>query len=68
MYPNGPDIAFGLCDLGVGFPELGDVSLVELANLRERIGLPVERDRHFVATKPLSAYAEETRRFRSIRA
>lgn len=57
--PQEPDIAFGLCDLGMGFPELGSVSLTELAALRGRLGLPVERDLHFTATKPLSAYASE---------
>src|SRR5271154_3746944 len=52
--PQEPDLAFGLCDLGLGFPELGSVSLAELSALRGRLGLPVERDRHFTATKPLS--------------
>jgi hypothetical protein len=32
--PDDPDIAFGLCDLGIGFPELGSVSLSELASIR----------------------------------
>ena len=68
IYPNGPDIAFGLCDLGLGFPELGDVSLAELGALRGKLGLKVERDLHFVATKPLSAYAEEASQLRYIRA
>jgi hypothetical protein len=31
---DNPDIAFGLCDLGLGFPELGSVSLSELASIR----------------------------------
>lgn len=53
------DIAFGLCDLGCGFPELGYVSLSELATVRGKLGLPIERDRHFTATKPLTAYAAE---------
>jgi hypothetical protein len=57
--PDDPDIAFGLCDLGLGFPEQGSVSLAELAALRGKLGLPVERDLHFTATKPLSAYAAE---------
>ena len=57
--PDAPDLAFGLCDLGLGFPELGSVSLSELASVRGRLGLPVERDRHFAAKKPLSAYARE---------
>ena len=29
-----PDIAFGLCDLGMGEPECGSVSLTELSTLR----------------------------------
>lgn len=35
---------FGLCDLGMGFPELGYVSLKELMIIRGRVGLPIERD------------------------
>ena len=57
--PDDPDRLFGLCDLGLGFPELGYVSLAEISSVRGRLGLPVERDLHFVADKPLSAYAEE---------
>lgn len=59
--PDDDDHAFGLCDLGLGFPELGYVSLAELATLRGRLGLPVERDLHFRAEKPLSAFAREAR-------
>lgn len=66
--PEEPDLAFGLCDLGLGFPELGSVSLSELASVRGRLGLPVERDLHFVAGKPLSAYAEEAQEASHIRA
>lgn len=54
-------IAFGLCDLGLGFPEVGYVSLAELEAFRGRWGLPIERDAHFVADKPLSGYAREAR-------
>jgi hypothetical protein len=43
------DIAFSLCDLGMGSPELGDVSMHELRNLRGPLGLPIERDMHFEA-------------------
>ncbi len=57
--PEDPDIAFGLCDLGVGCPELGSVSVSELQSVRGRLGLPVERDRGFAAKKTLSAYADE---------
>ena len=59
--PDDPDRLFGLCDLGLGFPELGYVSLQELIRLRGRLGLPVERDNYFIADKPLSAYAEDAR-------
>ena len=59
--PGDPGIAFGLCDLGLGSPELGSVSLSELASLRGRLGLPIERDEHFRPAKPLSAYAAEAR-------
>lgn len=60
--PDEPDRLFGLCDLGVNQPELGYVSLAEIMEVRGRLGLPVERDLHFVGDKPLSAYAEEARR------
>ncbi|MGJ7530702.1 DUF2958 domain-containing protein [Variovorax sp. GB1P17] len=55
------DHAHGLCDLGQGFPELGWVSLAELATLRGSLRLPVERDLYFKADKPISAYAREAR-------
>ena len=57
--PDAPDIAFGLCDLGMGSPELGAVSLREIAALRGRLGLPVERDRHFRAVGTLLDYARK---------
>ncbi len=57
--PRDGDLAFGLCDLGRGFPELGNVSLTELATVRGGLGLPVERDLHFSATKPISEFARE---------
>ena len=59
-------LAFGLCDLGMGEPELGYVSLVELQSVRGKLGLPVERDLHFEADKTISAYAEKARRLRRI--
>ena len=59
--PDDHDHAFGLCDLGLGAPELGWVSLQELATVRGRLGLPVERDLHFRAEKRLSAYARDAR-------
>ncbi|MCP4154103.1 MAG: DUF2958 domain-containing protein [bacterium] len=59
IHPNDNDIAFGLCDLGVGFPEIGSVSLSEILSVRGPYGLPIERDLHFVADKRLSDYAAE---------
>jgi hypothetical protein len=59
-------LAFGLCDLGMGEPELGYVSLVELQSVRGKLGLPIERDLHFEADKAISAYAEEARQLRRI--
>ena len=59
--PVEPDIAFGLCDLGLGCPELGFVSLSELESVRGPMGLAVERDRYFVAKQPLSNYANRAR-------
>ncbi|MGJ7491405.1 DUF2958 domain-containing protein [Variovorax sp. ZT4R33] len=59
--PDDETRAFGLCDLGQGFPELGYASLEELETLRGPLGLPVERDLYFRADKPISAYARETR-------
>jgi len=59
--PDDHDRAFGLCDLGQGFPELGYVSLATLQSVRGPLGLPVERDLYFRASKPISAYACEAR-------
>lgn len=66
--PDDEDLAFGLCDLGLGCPELGSVRISELERVRGRLGLPVERDHHFRADKPLSAYAKEARNVGAIRA
>lgn len=60
--PDDEDHAFGLCDLGHGYPELGWVSLAELAALRGPLGLPVERDLYFRADKAISVYARDARR------
>ncbi len=63
--------AFGLCDLGLGFPEIGYVSIKDLKSLAlckyraNPMGLHIERDRHFVADKTLCEYnniAQQARR------
>jgi len=42
------------------------VSLVELQSVRGKLGLPIERDLHFIADRSISAYAEEARQLRRI--
>jgi len=64
--PTDHDRAFGLCDLGLGEPELGYVSLGELSAIRGALGLPVERDTAFTGDKPLSAYTVDARQMRGI--
>jgi hypothetical protein len=64
--PNGEYLAFGLCDLGLGEPELGYVSLHELAAARGPLGLPLERDLYFAPTRTIAAYAELARGHRRI--
>jgi Protein of unknown function (DUF2958) len=54
--PDNEDVAWGLCDLGMGFPEFGAVSLEELAAIRGPFGLGIERDLHFKARATISAY------------
>lgn len=55
------DTLFGLCDLGMGEPELGYASLAEITALRGRMRLPVERDRYFESKEPMSAHAARAR-------
>jgi Protein of unknown function (DUF2958) len=55
------DTLFGLADLGLGCPELGSVSLSELASVRLPLGLGIARDLHFAARHPLSVYAAAAR-------
>jgi hypothetical protein len=60
LHPQDPDVAYGLCDLGIGFPELGPVCVSDLLQPHGPWGLPpVERDEHFMATKSLRAYTIE---------
>lgn len=59
--PEDPDIAFGLCDLNMGFPEIGTVSILEILAVTGPRGETVKRDELFEAERPLSAYADEAR-------
>ncbi len=55
--PADPDLLWGLCDPGLGYPELGSVRLAEIEAIRGAVGLPVERDVFFKADRPISHYA-----------
>ena len=59
--PEWPDRAFGLCDLGMGSPELGHVLVSEVEAVRGPFGLPVERDLYCDLDKPMSVYAHAAR-------
>ena len=55
--PENPTIAFGLCDLGMGFPEMGYVDLEELQSLRVGpFGFSVFCNPLFEGKYPLSVY------------
>ena len=52
-----PDIAFGLADLGMGFPELGSLFVPELESARGPLGMAIERDLHFAPDFTIGVYA-----------
>jgi len=54
--PDEDDLAYGLCDLGLGAPRLDYVRLSDLAKIA---GDAVQRDADFVARQALSAYLRE---------
>jgi len=56
-----PQIAFGLCDLGMGFPELGYVDLSEIEEAQDQLRY-LERDTTFEGKFPISVYARAARR------
>jgi hypothetical protein len=58
LHPDDPDIAFGLCDLGIGYPELGSVRISDLESMGAAEEA-VERDPNFEARQSLSAYADD---------
>lgn len=60
--PDNQSIAFGLCDLGMGFPELGYVSLDELQSVQVPVlGYAVQRAAFFEPKYPMSVYADAAR-------
>lgn len=60
------DRAYGLCDAGLGAPELGHVSLAALTGVRGPRGMPVVVDPHFKARQPLSGYLADAKQNGSI--
>jgi len=64
--PANPTIAFGLCDLGLGFPELGYVDLDELKEIRVAETFQIEQDYSFKSQYPMSVYAQAARMGRFI--
>lgn len=56
--PDDDDIAFGLCDLGMGSPEMGSFRVSELENFKGLFGLGIERDKYWKADKTLVRYAD----------
>ena len=67
-YDKEDRVLFGLCDLGLGFPELGYVALQELESLKLPFGLTIERDAWFEPDKTLAEYAVEANKIGRIQA
>ena len=64
MSPSDEDTLYGLCDLGLGYPELGYVRLSELHSMTLHVpsaGIGLEQDLYFKPSHSLSVYAEAGR-------
>ena len=66
-YDADNQVFFGLCDLGMGSPSLGYVSLAELLQIRLPMGLKIERDLNWKPDHTLSEYALKASECGSIR-
>ena len=55
------NVAYGLCDLGLGSPELGYLDLDELELLAATEGFQIEVDLHFDTMRRLSEWAERAK-------
>lgn len=58
IQPYDTDLMFGLCDLGMGFPEIGPVSLSEIERVTEDLNVIILSEPGFEGRYPLSVYAE----------
>jgi hypothetical protein len=56
--PEDDDVAWGLCDLGMGCPEFGTVRISELEEFEGALSLRIERDKFFEAKAPISRYID----------
>ena len=56
------DLAYGLIDVGTGFPELGEVSLAMLAGIMGPKGQPVAVEPQYLPRKTLSVYVADAQR------
>ena len=67
MNPQDENTLYGLCDLGLGYPELGYVQLRDLQSTTVRVpptgsvAIGLERDLYFEPSHSLSVYAEAAR-------
>lgn len=59
--PADGDTAYGLCDVGIGMPELGHVKLSDLASIVGPRKQSILRDRYFRPTRRLSEYVQLAR-------
>lgn len=62
--PDDPDLAYGVCDLGLGAPKLEYFRLSDLVALP---GQSVQCDITFAADRPLSAYLRDAQALGAIR-
>jgi len=60
--PGDPDLAFGLCDLGLGSPELGSVRLSEILEVRGQRGATCRAGPALRANGTIGAHADAARR------
>lgn len=56
------DLAYGLCDAGIGCPELAHVRLSALEGVRGPRGLGIVSDPHFKPRQSLLGYLAESQR------
>lgn len=59
--PDDGDTAYGLCDIGIGMPELGTVRISDLESIVGPLKQPIARDLYFTAKRTLSEYTELAR-------